>query len=318
MQTINTGYFTARVWTETRDGQAALARMKAIGRAVPGTRGSRRRPSEVVVQTMVDKSEDVGEAGDGGRDKQVVSALARGLEILRAFRRGDATLGNQDLALRTNLPKPTVSRLTSTLCELGYLDLDRRTGAYSLGHGVMALGFTVMAGLDLRWRARAALEELATTFGGTAGLAVRDRAESVTLEVVHGPAALTIQIDVGGRLPAETSAQGLAILGGLSADARRDAVAEIVETRPDAADGLAERVEAAAQELRRDGFVTVISGWDRHVSGVGAPILSADARRLFSISCGGPSTVFTKELLRDRLGPQTAAAARRLSAPMET
>ena len=50
-----------------------------------------------------------------GKDRQFVTALARGLEILRCFQAGDPALGNQDIAERTGLPKPTVSRLTHTL-----------------------------------------------------------------------------------------------------------------------------------------------------------------------------------------------------------
>jgi len=41
--------------------------------------------------------------------------------VLRAFQPNDGLLGNQEIAARTNLPKPTVSRLTYTLTKLGYL-----------------------------------------------------------------------------------------------------------------------------------------------------------------------------------------------------
>ena len=48
------------------------------------------------------------------KERQFVLALARGLEILRSFEPGDRLLGNQDISRRTGLPKPTVSRLTSS------------------------------------------------------------------------------------------------------------------------------------------------------------------------------------------------------------
>src|SRR5262245_33050947 len=43
-------------------------------------------------------------------DKQFATTLARGLEILRCFTPEGPTLGNKDLAERTGLPKPTISR----------------------------------------------------------------------------------------------------------------------------------------------------------------------------------------------------------------
>ena len=61
-----------------------------------------------------------GEIEMPAKDRQFANTLARGLEVLRCFRVGDALLGNKEIAQRTGLPKATVSRLTHTLIELGY------------------------------------------------------------------------------------------------------------------------------------------------------------------------------------------------------
>ena len=55
------------------------------------------------------------------KDRNFVTALARGLELLRAFEAGETYLGNGELSKRTRIPKPSVSRLTYTLTQLGYL-----------------------------------------------------------------------------------------------------------------------------------------------------------------------------------------------------
>ena len=44
-----------------------------------------------------------------------------GLRPLRAFRCDRASLGNAELVRRTGLPKATVSRLTTTLLQVGFL-----------------------------------------------------------------------------------------------------------------------------------------------------------------------------------------------------
>ncbi|MFP3615802.1 helix-turn-helix domain-containing protein, partial [Paraburkholderia sp. SIMBA_050] len=62
------------------------------------------------------------------RDPNFVTALARGLELLRCFRTGEAMLGNQDFVRRTGFPKATVSRLAGTLVQLGYLRYDDSLG----------------------------------------------------------------------------------------------------------------------------------------------------------------------------------------------
>ena len=94
------------------------------------------------------------ETEEAGRDPQFITALARGLDILRAFRRDDPALGNQELARRTNLPKPTVSRITYTLTRLGYLTYLPDLARYKLSVGVMALGYTSLQSFGIRDLAR--------------------------------------------------------------------------------------------------------------------------------------------------------------------
>ena len=49
------------------------------------------------------------------KDRNFVTALARGLDVLRCFRENETALTNTDFSERTGLPKATVSRLTHTL-----------------------------------------------------------------------------------------------------------------------------------------------------------------------------------------------------------
>src|SRR5215469_5383641 len=77
-------------------------------------------------------------------DRKFVAALARGLEVLRAFTATDGLLGNGEIVERTGLPKPTVSRLTYTLTKLGYLTYVERLGKYQLAPAALALGYSAL------------------------------------------------------------------------------------------------------------------------------------------------------------------------------
>ena len=102
---------------------------------------------------------------DDGQDRDFVTALARGLELLRAFGREGESLGNRDFSERTGLSKSTVSRLTYTLQKLEYLSYNPDTARYQLAPPVLSLGFSCLAGMPLRQ-----LANLQTVFaeGGTA------------------------------------------------------------------------------------------------------------------------------------------------------
>ena len=85
------------------------------------------------------------EPGEGEKDYRFNTALARGLAILKAFGPDNRPIGNAEIAKRVGLPKATVSRLTFTLTELGYLKYDDDIGRYSLGPAILSLGQHIMS-----------------------------------------------------------------------------------------------------------------------------------------------------------------------------
>ncbi|MFI5034112.1 MAG: IclR family transcriptional regulator, partial [Reyranellales bacterium] len=125
--------------------------------------------------------------GMPAKDRQFVTALARGLDILRAFHAGEGMLGNQEIAHRTGLPKPTVARLTHTLTELGYLNYIRRFRKYELGASVLALGYAAISSMDVRRASRQPLETLAHALNASTALGGRDRHSMIYLEACRGP-----------------------------------------------------------------------------------------------------------------------------------
>ena len=107
-----------------------------------------------------------------------MTALARGLDVLSAFRSRDRTLGNQELARRCGLPKSTISRLTYTLTKQGYLEHAQDGNGnpgYRLGSAVLALGSAMLARMDMRQLARPLMQELADSSQAMVSLGIRDR-----------------------------------------------------------------------------------------------------------------------------------------------
>ena len=89
------------------------------------------------------KNTDIAASADAHMDRQYIKSLARGFEVLRAFRAQDRGVSNAELSRRTGFPKPTLSRLTFTLMSLGYLHLDQDTGRYFLHPHILTLGYPV-------------------------------------------------------------------------------------------------------------------------------------------------------------------------------
>src|SRR3954453_3086862 len=109
------------------------------------------------------------------RSQPTVTALLRGLEVLRCFDYGHKSLGSSEIARLTKLPQPTVWRLCRTLEQEGYLVSEAEGSRFCPGLAVLTLGYAALGTLDLGELVRPQLEAIADRFLGATGLATRDR-----------------------------------------------------------------------------------------------------------------------------------------------
>jgi hypothetical protein len=130
---------------------------------------------------------------------QFVTAVARAFSILRCFEHGEPYLGNQDIARRTGLPKPTISRFTFTLAGLGYVEYSAQLEKYCLGAAVLGLSHAYMKNNDVVTLARPLMRELADYTHAAVMLGAADGLRMVLLEVCQGDATFQLKLEVGAR-----------------------------------------------------------------------------------------------------------------------
>jgi DNA-binding IclR family transcriptional regulator len=253
---------------------------------------------------------------DNGKDRQFVTALARGLEILRCFRPGEAYLTNSEMAKRTGMPKPTISRLTYTLTKLGYLTYSADQGRYQLGAPVLALGYTLLANLDVRKLARPAMQELAEYAQCSVAIGIRDRLHMVYVEACRGSAAVTLRRDAGSRIPLATTAMGKAYLCGLPQTDRDFLMDHIRLTADTNWPKIKTDIEQGFKDYQDRGFVLSSGLWDANISAVGVPLLDPDIARTMAFNCGGPAFLLPYEKLVEDLGPRLVQLVRNVEISM--
>ncbi len=252
---------------------------------------------------------------DEAKDRNFVTALARGLDVLRCFRPQETGLTNTDISERTNLPKPTVSRLTHTLCKLEYLVADPRTGTYRLGAGVLQLGYGVLSGLDIGERARDIMSDLRNGPNSyiSVALAERHRADAVYVAVQTSREEIALTMPVGARLPLFRSAVGRAILVGLGEEARAAAFEAARRFDPGRDAARLNWYETARSEYETRGFCTGYGDWRPDVNGIAVPVFSLNGARIYGLNVGGPSFHVKKKQLEGDYAQRLRDAAAALS-----
>lgn len=255
-------------------------------------------------------------AESGGQDRQFVTALARGLDVLRAFRPGSGPLGNREIAEFTGLPKPTVSRLAHTLSELGYLNHLPRLGKYELGASVLALGYAFLSNLQARHLAQAQMQELAYEADASVALASRDRLSMLYIHNAVGRSTMALRIDVGTRVSIAHTSLGRAFLAAVSEDERRYLMERIAERYPDEWPELEASINDAIAQIAKRGFCLVDGEWRQHVRAVAGPIIFPRNAGVMVLNCAGPSSKLSLEELENLHGPRIVHIARSVESMM--
>ncbi|MAC82285.1 MAG: IclR family transcriptional regulator, partial [Rhodobacteraceae bacterium] len=220
-------------------------------------------------------------AGDGDpqcQDRQFVTALDRGLDILRAFRPDDHSgLGNRELAERTGMPNSTLSRLTYTLLQSGYLIYDRATGRYRMGVPVLSLGYACLSGQPIHAMAQGFMQQLADACGEGVQVALGGRVgyTMIYLASARSRSVISLQLDVGSRISLARSALGRAYVAGCEI-AERDALLNDIRAHfaPDAALRREMDLRRAMEQIATQGFCTSYGDWQPGVNAVGVPFRS--------------------------------------------
>lgn len=234
---------------------------------------------------------------------QFIASIARGFEILRCFSATNQLLGNQEIAQMTNLPKPTVARITSTLVSLGYLKQLPNTTKYLLDVGVLALGYSALANISARTQAHPFMEEMSRYAQAPVAMATRDRLNMIYLDVVHTESTLTMRRPVGSTLPIHSSAMGRACLAAMETKERDYLIDAIRQRNLEHWPTIKRNLERSLRDYQDYGYCLSIGDWARDVNSVAVPLIHPK-HGILVFNCGAPSYLLNQEKLENEIGPR--------------
>lgn len=243
-------------------------------------------------------------------DRQFVTALARGLDILRCFSAERRMLGTTELAQLTGLAQPTVWRLCHTLQKTGFLVTVPGKDKLQLGIAAIALGGAALAGQEALDVIRPLLQALADRYQVAVALGRRDGDSIVYLLRCQGNSPLLMNLRVGSRIPLFHSAIGWAYLACCSPE-EREALLQEARASGKAGDATEQQAiaDAIAQYPER-GFV--YHERPAYQINTVAAAIELPAGERYVVSCGGPAALLPRPLMLDEAGPTLRQLAREL------
>lgn len=266
--------------------------------------------------SKIRKMQTPEENGGGAVKPDTVSALERGIAVLRCFTETRRTLTSTELSRLTGVPRPTVTRLASTLVTLGLMQQEPGGDRYVLGPGVVSLARVFLAGLDVRAVARPRMQALAEAAGGSVYLGVPDGLDMVLIEASRPRTTmLAPRLDVGSRAPIANSALGRAYLWGLPADERERMIESLRLARGSDWAQLDAPLKKALEDGDKLGYLMSAGEFHREINSVSVPLVGPNGD-VMALNCGTAAFVYTEDHMRQVIAPQLLKMAKELAADL--
>ena len=244
-----------------------------------------------------------------GEGPEFIEALARGLDVIRAFGADRPRLTLAEVAAASDLARPTARRILLTLTELGYVRADGNL--FSLTARVLELGMAYVGGLGLWDVARQHMRDLVAVTGESSSISQLDGSDIVYVARVAVPKIIALRVEVGTRFPAVVCSQGKVLLAALEPADVPDVLA--IPSRSGIAPFRAYRpaeVEPMLREVRARGWALADDELAPGIRSVAVPVRdgSGAVRAAMNVTVHSAETS-VRTLLERHLPPLREAAS---------
>lgn len=248
-----------------------------------------------------------------GTGPDFIEALARGLEVITAFRPGRPDMTLADVAAATGLARPTARRVLLTLTELGYVRACER--GYALTPRVLDLGVAYVRSTGLWEVARPHLERLVERTNESCSIAQLDGSDIVYVARVAVPKIVTLAVQIGTRFPALPTSLGKVQLAALPADELDRVLAEPTRSGLTARwqPGRAER-DTELRQVRARGWALTDEQLAPGIRSVAAPLRDGEGRVIAGVNVNCHAAETSVEKLREEHLPLLLQTAGEISA----
>lgn len=244
-----------------------------------------------------------------------IEALARGLDVIRCFQPHVPVVTLTEVAVATELARPTARRILLTLEELGYVRVV--PGGFTLTPRVLDLGMTYVLSQGLWDIAQPHMHTLVSRTGESSSIAQLDASDIIYVARVAVPKIVALQVSIGTRFPALQTSLGKVLLADLDRDELTKVLAEPSRSglSPRWNPSVKER-DRALSEVRAQGWALTDEQLALGIRSIAAPIRGGDGRVVAAVNVTvHAAETETDYLLREHL-PLLLQAASAISADL--
>jgi IclR family pca regulon transcriptional regulator len=249
-------------------------------------------------------------------DPDFMTSLARGLAVVQAFQERKRHLTIAQISHRTEIPRAAVRRCLHTLIKLGYATTDGRT--YSLLPKVLTLGHAYLSSTPLAVSAQPYLDRTSEQLHEACNMATLEGddilyiARSATTQRL-----ISVDLSVGGRLPAYCTSMGRILLSALDDATLQDYLANAdLQAKTSRTLTSPEALFNCLQQVREQGWCIVDQELEQGLRSIAVPVYDASGQVLAALNVSTHAGRVSRADLEQRFLPILLGASRELSAQL--
>ena len=246
------------------------------------------------------------------KSKDYVQSLDRGLQVLQTFTPEHQHLSVSEVAINTELSRPTVRRILLTLEHLGFVTAN--DGKYTLTPKILTFSNAYLLAQTNSWQfAIPYMQTFANTTGESCSISILDDDKIIYVARVSKKRIMSINLDVGSRLPAFATSMGQVLLAHLPGE-KLQVILEDLKLEKYTENTVASKEELVniLKEVRNKGWAGVDQQFENGLRSMAVPIINPNGKVIAAINCSTHAGRISKETLRNDFLPILKETAKKI------
>ncbi|WP_334159095.1 IclR family transcriptional regulator domain-containing protein [Oryzomicrobium sp.] len=219
-------------------------------------------------------------------DPNFMASLARGLAVIEAFSPQRRQMSISQISQKTGIPRAAVRRCLYTLAKLGFVSAEDGRN-FALRPRILSLGHAYLASTPLAKAAQPVLRDVSNRLHESSSIAILDGDEILYIARASTSRIMTIDLDIGSRLPAVYTSMGRVLLAHLPEDEREACLgrAKLIQYTAHTLMTV-EALRAELARVRAQGYAVIDQELELGLRSIAVPIAAPDGKVVAAINVG--------------------------------
>ncbi|RNF39825.1 IclR family transcriptional regulator [Planococcus salinus] len=246
-----------------------------------------------------------------------IQSLERGLQVIQAFSQRHKSLTVTEAANLSGLSRPAARRILLTLEHLGFAE--SQNGVYSLTAKVLSLGYSYLSSNNKWSIAQPIMTEFVRQTEESCSISILDGKDILYVARVFTKRIMSINLDVGSKLPAYATSMGHVLLANLP-EPELETYLDTMDFQrfTDKTITNKEEMREKLQEVRDRDWGGVDQQFEEGLRSIAVPIRDRTGKVIAAINCSAHAGRISKKKLREEFLPLLRTTAEQVGEALES